>query len=236
MTLDDLLSHASRSAGLTLACGDLSHASTRRTWPVRDGRYAVHDGYDWYFADFYFGRWQVERLRDPAVLFVWYGLNRDIRPMAEEISMQRRSSEKTVMSATDAGSLDVKACRAPSPHDDLEAWAREILSRMRSQVASSLAALAGEVRPSELCADEIDRASARSEYEAALNARESQQSRLMEIDHALRKLRAGEYGICEATGDEIPPERLEANPLARFTVEHQARLERIGAMHSGAFA
>lgn len=236
MTLDALLSHASQAAGLTLALGDLSPASPGHIHPVRDGRYAIHDGHAWFFADFMFGRWQVERLRDPAVLFVWYGLNRDIRPEVEESSMQRRPSEKAVLPAIDSGSWDVKARAALSPHDDLEAWARVTLTQMRSQVASSLVALAGEARPSELCADEIDRASARSEYEAALNVRESQQSRLMAIDHALRKLNAGEYGICEATGDEIPIERLVANPLARYTVEHQARLERIGAMHSGAFA
>lgn len=42
-----------------------------------------------------------------------------------------------------------------------------------------------------------------------------------EIDHALAKIDAGTYGICEVSGDPIPPERLEAIPWAREKVEYK---------------
>lgn len=73
--------------------------------------------------------------------------------------------------------------------------------------------------------DEADRASARSEVENLFQERESLQAKITEINRALRKITYGEYGICEATGDEIPSARLDANPLARYTVEYQSTLE-----------
>ncbi|PYZ97946.1 hypothetical protein CR205_04945 [Alteribacter lacisalsi] len=42
---------------------------------------------------------------------------------------------------------------------------------------------------------------------------------LKEIDRALEKMDKGTYGICEQSGERIPLERLEANPLAKTTVE-----------------
>jgi RNA polymerase-binding transcription factor len=48
---------------------------------------------------------------------------------------------------------------------------------------------------------------------------------LKDIDDALRKLEQGTYGICEACGKPIDPERLEAKPWARFCVADQARIE-----------
>jgi RNA polymerase-binding transcription factor len=39
-------------------------------------------------------------------------------------------------------------------------------------------------------------------------------------------LETGKYGICEACGLPIPPERLEAHPAARFCLEDQQNIER----------
>jgi DnaK suppressor protein len=52
----------------------------------------------------------------------------------------------------------------------------------------------------------------------------SHQARQMveEIDAALAKIGDGTYGICEASGQPIPKERLEAIPWARVRVEYKA--------------
>ena len=42
-----------------------------------------------------------------------------------------------------------------------------------------------------------------------------------EIDHALAKFALGTYGICEASGEPIPKERLEAIPWARVQVAYK---------------
>lgn len=53
--------------------------------------------------------------------------------------------------------------------------------------------------------------------------------RLREVRHALEKIegneQAGQYGICEVSGNPIPKERLEINPAARAGVDDVDDLE-----------
>ena len=43
---------------------------------------------------------------------------------------------------------------------------------------------------------------------------------LGEIDRAIERLGTGTYGICETCGDPIEPDRLVADPLLRFCIDH----------------
>lgn len=47
------------------------------------------------------------------------------------------------------------------------------------------------------------------------------QRELEQIDHALERIAAGTYGVCEVCGRPIPVERLEARPIATLCIEHQ---------------
>lgn len=49
---------------------------------------------------------------------------------------------------------------------------------------------------------------------------------LGEIDRALAKVRAGNYGYCEGTSEPIGYGRLRSRPYARFSVAYQEQLER----------
>ena len=71
-----------------------------------------------------------------------------------------------------------------------------------------------------------DRATDEYDMGAALSLISSEQNAINEIDKALRRIRDGTYGICEATGTPIPPERLEAVPWTRFAREVEEKLER----------
>jgi DnaK suppressor protein len=48
-------------------------------------------------------------------------------------------------------------------------------------------------------------------------------SRLENVERALKKIEEGSYGICDDTGERIPKGRLEAVPEAVTTVEAQQR-------------
>jgi DnaK suppressor protein len=48
-------------------------------------------------------------------------------------------------------------------------------------------------------------------------------SRLENVERALKKIEEGSYGICDDTGERIPTGRLEAVPEAVTTVEAQQR-------------
>lgn len=74
--------------------------------------------------------------------------------------------------------------------------------------------------------DEADRSDAQTLSEINQAELIRSQSLLVEADAALERMRSGEYGYCEETGEPIGWARLQANPLARYCVEVQDRLER----------
>jgi RNA polymerase-binding protein DksA len=63
------------------------------------------------------------------------------------------------------------------------------------------------------------------EQEFALGLMDSERKLLREIDNALGRLEKKTYGICEGTGKPISKARLEAQPWARYCVEHARMLE-----------
>ena len=63
------------------------------------------------------------------------------------------------------------------------------------------------------------------EQEKALSMLEQHQAELADIENALKRLEQGDYGKCEACGEEIPEERLEARPAARFCLDDQKSIE-----------
>ncbi|MFD1020543.1 TraR/DksA C4-type zinc finger protein [Thalassobacillus hwangdonensis] len=67
--------------------------------------------------------------------------------------------------------------------------------------------------------DQFERAKEQTFYEQA-------RERMMDIEDALKKIEEGTYGKSEKSGKEIPLERLEAMPTARYTVEEQEEMEK----------
>ncbi|HEX2024315.1 MAG TPA: TraR/DksA C4-type zinc finger protein [Acidimicrobiales bacterium] len=64
------------------------------------------------------------------------------------------------------------------------------------------------------------------EREKDLSFLESIEAELADVEHALRRLDEGTYGICEACGRPIDEDRLEALPAARFCRDDQQQAER----------
>lgn len=78
--------------------------------------------------------------------------------------------------------------------------------------------------------DEADIALSRQERADQEVALARARRMLVDADAALARMRAGEYGWCEETGEVIAFERMKANPLARLSTEAQEKLERIERM------
>jgi len=68
--------------------------------------------------------------------------------------------------------------------------------------------------PSEENADEVE------EYDALLETEETLEAILRDVLRALEKIDGDSYGLCEKCNEPIPPERLRANPAARFDIRH----------------
>jgi len=73
--------------------------------------------------------------------------------------------------------------------------------------------------------DTADLASAMMDKEMDLSVEDEIEDMLAAIDHALQKMEDGTYGICDISGERIPPGRLELIPWASLTVECQALSE-----------
>ncbi|NBY67449.1 MAG: TraR/DksA family transcriptional regulator [Betaproteobacteria bacterium] len=64
------------------------------------------------------------------------------------------------------------------------------------------------------------------DQEFALNLAASDRVKLAEIDEAISRIDDKSYGVCQLTGKPIPKARLDANPLAKYTVEAALMIER----------
>ncbi len=101
----------------------------------------------------------------------------------------------------------------------LLAWREDILQESRE----TLATLQSE---NENHPDLADRASSETDRSIELRARDRQRKLIAKIEAALARLDDGAYGYCEETGEPISLKRLDARPIATFSIEAQERHER----------
>jgi DnaK suppressor protein len=98
-------------------------------------------------------------------------------------------------------------------------WREAILAESRDTLA--VLQLESENHP-----DIADRASSETDRAIELRARDRQRKLISKIEAALARIEDGTYGYCVETGDPISLRRLDARPIATFSVEAQERHER----------
>jgi len=79
--------------------------------------------------------------------------------------------------------------------------------------------------------DVADRASEETDRALELRTRDRERKVVGKIDAALRRIDEGNYGYCEETGEPISIKRLDARPIAIFSLEAQERHERKERVH-----
>ncbi len=65
------------------------------------------------------------------------------------------------------------------------------------------------------------------EREKSATLLEAMEAKLADVEHALKVIEAGQYGVCERCGMEIPKERLEVKPEATLCIKCQSEVERM---------
>lgn len=131
----------------------------------------------------------------------------------------------------------------PRPADDAEPEAltkeqldelHAILEQRRTELVTSIEGHRDEDRDTgREVGDEMDEASTEGATAMASKLLERNVNLLREIDRALAKMKEGEYGLCEGTGEPIGYSRLKLRPWARFSVEHQEEVERAQKSRGG---
>ncbi|HUP33343.1 MAG TPA: TraR/DksA C4-type zinc finger protein [Gaiellaceae bacterium] len=85
---------------------------------------------------------------------------------------------------------------------------------------SSLVEATGELMSSSADNHLADTATETFERELDEGLEEDARDQLRQVEEAIVRIDAGEYGLCEADGKPIPVERLEAVPWTTLCVEH----------------
>ena len=102
--------------------------------------------------------------------------------------------------------------------------ARALLADERTRLQRLLQADTGEPQPAEL-GDEVDDADRRNAEQTGMAVDQLLRARWAALQRAEARLAAGRYGRSVRSGQPIPDERLEADPLAELTVEEAAAAE-----------
>lgn len=97
-------------------------------------------------------------------------------------------------------------------------WQEDLIQESQSTINN----LQGEVRD---IGDDAERASRETENTLELRTRDRYRKLLSKIRKALIRVKEGEYGYCEDTGEEIGLHRLMARPIATMTIDAQERWE-----------
>jgi DnaK suppressor protein len=111
---------------------------------------------------------------------------------------------------------------------------RAILEHRRAELVASIESKRDEDRDAgREVGDEMDEASTEGATAMTSKLLERDVLLLREVDRALAKMKEGEYGLCEGTGEPIGYSRLKLRPWARFSVEHQEEIERAERSRGG---
>lgn len=73
--------------------------------------------------------------------------------------------------------------------------------------------------------DPSDRATMESHRNSVLRIRDRERKLIFKIQDALRRLDAGEFGVCEECGEEIGIERLKARPVTTLCIDCKSSQE-----------
>ena len=79
--------------------------------------------------------------------------------------------------------------------------------------------------------DAADRAQLEADASILLRARDRERKLISKIDAALRRIDDGSYGYCQETDEPINLKRLEARPIASFSLDAQEKHERMEKVH-----
>jgi DnaK suppressor protein len=111
-----------------------------------------------------------------------------------------------------------------------QARARALLAGERARLQRLLQATTSEPQAAEL-GDDVDDADRRNAEETGMAVDQLLRARWAALARAEARLAAGSYGHSVRSGQAIPDERLEADPLAELTVEEAARDRSLGGRH-----
>jgi DnaK suppressor protein len=120
------------------------------------------------------------------------------------------------------------------PHDDEEfmnprqlEYFEDQLNRWRSEILEESRGTLNQLQDAPIREPDLnDRATSETDWSIELRTRDRQRKLIAKIDAAIRRIKEGEFGYCQVTGEPISLARLRVRPIATMTLEAQERHER----------
>ncbi|MFZ4722072.1 MAG: TraR/DksA family transcriptional regulator [Phycisphaerales bacterium] len=159
---------------------------------------------------------------------------RRVRMLSGKNVPTKKKSSKASEAAAKAKAeetIDVSEIRTKMGAKELDGY-RDVLLRSRLELIGRVDSLEDEAlrssggNLSNMPLHMADVGTDTFDQEFALNMAASDREKLAEIDAALQRITDRTYGVCQITGKPIPKARLDANPLAKYTVEAARLVER----------
>jgi DnaK suppressor protein len=107
----------------------------------------------------------------------------------------------------------------------LEMFRKILKDRLAALEAAFHSRLGELVDQRDALADTTDIASEESDRDMTLRMQDHERKVVDEIRAALKRIQEGEYGVCEACGDEVGERRLMARPTARHCIDCMTEIE-----------
>ena len=104
--------------------------------------------------------------------------------------------------------------------EKLISWRKEIIK------SNNESAIVNNLDDNSSSADIVDQASSQTEKSVELRASNRRRKLINKIDKALKRLKDGNYGFCEETGEPIGLKRLIARPIASLSIAAQEKHEK----------
>jgi DnaK suppressor protein len=144
----------------------------------------------------------------------------------------KKAAKKTVKNQTTpahaAGTAE-RPSRTASEQAELRAALKERLDELveeQQRFVDSIAAAQRERLSDTAGDDQVDSGSKTVEHEHEVTVANAISERIRQVSHALDRVDAGDYGICEKCGNPIPAARLAAFPSATLCVSCKQLEER----------
>ncbi len=100
-----------------------------------------------------------------------------------------------------------------------------LMARLDELYEEAEKTVAGMTNGDESFPDPTDRATLESDRNFTLRIRDRERRLIGKIREALQRIEDGTFGFCEACGDDISKERLEARPVTTLCIECKRKQE-----------
>ncbi|MBX2796494.1 MAG: TraR/DksA C4-type zinc finger protein [Myxococcales bacterium] len=103
---------------------------------------------------------------------------------------------------------------------------RKLLNERLDALTNKMGSRIGQlVDQRETLSDQTDIATEESDRDMVLRLNDHERKMVQQLQHALRRVDDGDYGVCMACGDDISERRLMARPMATHCIDCMTELE-----------